>query len=116
MKEPIFFGCVGQVGHYFWTRSGRLRHDSGDDIPWGTKVDGDLTPKSTQQQSYAAIHYLDGWTALSMHDYTVDSRRNSNAAFLFPQIVDFEEALALAREHFPNMFDRLSPITLAPGG
>jgi hypothetical protein len=116
-----FFGTLEQPGHYWWeSRSGRTKRPRDRSSldprgPWGG-VDGRLTPRDTQAQSRAALHHLKGWTALALHDYTVDTRGGSNAVFVMDSEVSFERALSYAAEWFPGVVERITaaaPITLA---
>lgn len=70
------------------------------------------------QQGKAAIHHKDGWTALAIHDFTVDSRPNSNSVFLFKDALDFQGIVLAAREAFPKIMRRIEgagPIILMEG-
>lgn len=117
MDQPLYFGCWGGVGHYYW-RADRTRVsfcDTDEMGPWGLDIDGQLTPRS-MGQSAAALHHQAGWTALAMWDYTVDRRPGSNSAFLFPAELTFEHALDLVEEVFPIIYERImdaAPIRLA---
>jgi len=118
--NAYYFGCWQQSGHFLrtpdgdggchWRHADSLLRDGV--VPWGYKIDGTLTPKTTTKQGAAALHHLDGWTALACHDYTVDSRGNSNSAFVFDAVLDFDQALTAAREHFPKVVERVGPIVL----
>lgn len=109
----LFFGCWQRAGHYHWSTEGRwAKSDERTLTPWGLSVDGKLTPKATRAQGDAALHYKDGWTAVAIHDYTVDKRPGSNSVFLFPAELDFDQALATATEHFPTIVARIGLVTL----
>ncbi len=77
--------------------------------PWG-QVDCKLTPRTTKEQSAAALHYLDGWTALAMHDYSVDDRGNSNSVFLINRILDFNEMIDSIKLYFPGILSRIESV------
>src|SRR3954464_1419685 len=98
--KAYYFGCWNSVGHYTHDPKGKhvySKRGGGfypDDQPW-EKIDGMLTPgqrndqgrlvydaMSKEHQGEAALHHKDGWTALAIHDFTVDSRPNSNSVFL----------------------------------
>jgi hypothetical protein len=74
--------------------------------------DRKLMPTDTKQGN-AVVLYLNGWTALLVHDRTVDDRPNSKSAFLFPAELDFDAALAEAERLFPFIVKRVGPITSA---
>jgi hypothetical protein len=113
-----YFGCWREVGHYWWrpgpSQISWREYEQGcpTDQPWG-HLDGKLTPPS-HRQSEAALHHREGWTALAVHDYTVDSRPGSNIAFLFDATLDFDRAVKAARAEFPQVVERVeaaAPIT-----
>lgn len=100
---PVYFGCRSGLGHFFHVKGQRRRSLSATEcgLPW-PKVDQKLTPKSSTNQGDAALHHLDGWTAIAWHDYRIDSRPGSNgAAFLPTPDLTFDEAVELARATFP---------------
>lgn len=105
--EGYYFGCWHGAGHYLHDLRGSSRRVNYEQIPWGTSIDGTLTPVGTTKQSKAALWHKSGWTALSMHDYSVDTRGNSNAAFLFHAVLDAEQVLALARQYWPTIVTRI---------
>lgn len=120
-QTVVYFGCKRQVGHYLWLPNGRqpdrddavLGHNSAGPF---RRLDGTLTPRDTTSQSAAAIHHRDGWTALAMHDYTVDSRGASNSVFVMDSDVSFESAWFYAQQSFPDVVKRIcdaAPIWLA---
>jgi hypothetical protein len=97
--NQMFFGTVDHPGHYFWGPDGRmLRGWSGTPLglPWGS-IDGRLTPVSDTTQGAALLHVLDGWSALSIHDYSVDKRPGSNSTFFISE--EYHEL-----EHFLRRF------------
>lgn len=118
-----YFGCWKEAGHFFWVPGMRhLPRSVGrwyPDTPWENQIDGKLTPgkrghngrlishRPPPPQSQAALHHKDGWTALAMHDYSVDSRGASNAAFFFDEILDAGEACAKAAFTFPEVWARI---------
>jgi hypothetical protein len=116
----VYFGCWDRVGHGLHLPGGR-RPDRDDPIlglnnagPF-KRLDGTLTPRETTKQSAAAIHHRDGWTALAMHDYTVDHRGASNSAFVMDSDLSFEHAYAHALQAFPGVMKRIydaAPIRL----
>lgn len=104
---PLYFGCWRDLGHNFHTADGRSAvYRSGPPTPWGYGVEK-LPPQASKAQGDAAVHHKDGWTALAIHDYTVDSRGNSKSVFCFPEVLGFDDAWAAAREHFPTIATRV---------
>lgn len=121
--EPVYFGCWGGIGHYFRGVGGTdVEYERGrggtaavhrrPPTPWGYGVEN-LAPHSTVQGA-ALLHHKDGWTALAIDDFTVDHRGNSKSVFCFPEILDFDQASAKARELFPRIAKRLGSWELVP--
>lgn len=108
------FGCrYGQAGHFWWPRRMKGTAIGGPvGFPW-ERVDGALTPKDRARQGSAALHHLNGWTALAFHDYLIDSRPGSNTVIAVNAEVTAEDAIALALAHFPDIAERLETIDLA---
>jgi hypothetical protein len=107
-SKAFYFGCWGRVGHGYHDPSGRSA--GREATPWAYGIDGWRKPTSGQQGS-AAIAHKDGWTALDVYDYTIDSRSGSHSVFLFDVDCDFATAVALAEEFFPKLVARVGPIT-----
>ena len=109
VTRRLYFGCGRDIGHYFWG-PGMLKDLGYREIvsilPW-KHIDGVLNPKK-QVQGEAYIHHLGGWTAIAFADRSVDTRHGSNSAFFFDSRLNFTEALADARKHFPEVFARIS--------
>jgi hypothetical protein len=85
-------------------------------VPWGYSVDGSLQPlirndqggSSYAKQGEAKLHHKDGWTAIAFWDNSVDDRPGSTSTFVMEGEYDFDEALAIAKENFPSIFERYS--------
>jgi hypothetical protein len=101
-----YFGCIGESGHYLWVSDMRKSLDSIG--PWGWEIDGGLAPAGHGRELVAAIHHLNGWTAVSFWDRSVDTRSGSNSTFLVHANLGFDEIVRLARQDFPGVFKRLS--------
>lgn len=114
-----YFGCTNGIGHFLHGPEGRSI-DRPEGFPWTQHPDGGLTPGRRNErgrrvdyltkppQSDAALHIKDGWTVLSMHDYSVDSRGNSNAAFIFDREIAEADVLDAASEAWPREFARIT--------
>lgn len=112
-QTVVYFGCWREVGHYLWLPN--MRRPDRDDpvLGWNAagpfrRLDGTLTPRDTAAQSAAAIHHRDGWTALAMNDYTVDSRGKSNSVFVMDSDLSFQHAYAHALQAFPDVVKRIN--------
>lgn len=99
MPRVYYFGCVGEAGHYMHTPEPGLSHswDFMYSNPWGLSLD----------DGFKGLQYKDGWTALAMHDYTVDSRSGSNSVFIAEGNLSEAEMVKLAYEFFPTIAKRI---------
>jgi hypothetical protein len=135
--HALYFGCVGESGHYLWGSSGgrrplRLRREGQDQllgvpssirnehsgkkplVPWGLSVDGGLMPKRRPlKEGEAVLAHRDGWTALSFWDRTVDTRPGSVSVFLFNAELEFHQAVRAAMREFPTIWKRY-PFEVVP--
>jgi hypothetical protein len=114
----VYFGCLKnayvngrfamELGHgMYGVTLMSLHPDQRKDIPWDYyRVDGQLPPSNDRTQGKCVLTYRGGWTAISFWDYTGDSRGGSNSNFLIEGIFTFEDAVAIAREHFAPIFQR----------
>jgi hypothetical protein len=113
--KVFYFGCWDAIGHFLWTP---YRHSVPMvETPWGNAVDGGLCPgkrdrrgevaHEDQREGHAALHHRDGWTALAFWDRSVDTRPNSNSAFLAEGTRTLPEMMALAWSSFPAVMARL---------
>lgn len=105
-----YFGCIGRAGHYLFAAPGSPRIEY-TDTPFRHQIDGRFCPPGAQVQGRAQLTHLEGWTAISYWDRTVDARPGSNSNFLVPAYADFDQMVELATRHFPTVLARLpSPI------
>lgn len=108
--EIYYYGCYRDIGHRMLQPRSLVCSQTELEFlhanPWGVEIDGDLCPPGVQWEGQALIHHKDGWTVLAFWDRSIDSRPNSNSNFLAKGIFDFEQMLALAREHFPEVISR----------
>lgn len=122
--EPVYFGCWNSTGHFFFgvggksvtyerARGGREAVHRREPSPWGRGYEVEKLAPGTKVQGTAALHHKNGWTALAIDDFTVDSRGNSKSVFCFPEILDFDEASEKARQLFPHITKRLDSWELA---
>lgn len=115
--RAFYFGCWGdQAGHHYREPGGRMSAQAWDVVPFGTTVDGWL-PRSKRygvpldmEQPQGVVHRMvrNGWTAIGWWDRSVDSRGNSHSTFVFEGVLTTDDALARARDLFPEVFDRLT--------
>lgn len=110
VKEPLYFGCWGETGHYPFSQTLRTLSYDNHLSHWLGTHDGALTPCTRlAQQSQANLFYFRQAIALALHDFTVDDRPGSNALFLLPffNAQSTEDVVAKAREFFPQVTARI---------
>ncbi len=109
MTDTYYFDCIRQAGHYLWAS------DNGQAVStrksynfWMERLDGVLAPIGIgEKQGPTARHEMHGHTVLSFWDRSVDKRGACNSIFFVLGIMSFAEAVEMAREAFPEVFDRL---------
>jgi hypothetical protein len=111
MTEVYFFGCANHPGHFLWrSGSNHTLWDVPADWPWKgvCGLDRKYPPQNgSQPLGQATLTNHQGWTVLAMWDRSVDTRLNSNAAFIARGEHDFAAMMDLAREHFPRVLARI---------
>ena len=113
VTRRFYAGCKGQPGHFLWdNKGGRPKHQYGTEspIPWDS-WDGKLQPKGGKYGE-ALIFYKRRttdepmWTAIGFWDSTVDKRPGSCSCFFADSHLSFEDMVADAKEHWPQIFAR----------
>jgi hypothetical protein len=118
--NALYFGCSGsrQLGHFFFLpgmkKAGRYEAIAAA-LPF-ERIDGALCPPTNERRHYderqpegvAKVTRQGGWTALAFWDRSVDHRHGSNSTFFLEGDYDYEGALALARDLFPEVFARFA--------
>jgi hypothetical protein len=109
----------GTVGHWLHKTDGSNVRDN---LPfaWKRVLDAGLLPGG-EPQTEGLIYPVDflGWTVLTFWDRSGDSRPNSNSAFVIERpkgatLRTREQDLALCRERFPAVFERIKfPLVFA---
>lgn len=124
--DIFYFGCESaqREGHYLFApgmRSAREYDIPGWPWEWGA-LDGAYAPKGTgQREGEARVIHHEGWTVLAMWDRSADTRGNSNAAFVARDdtaSLSFNHMVALARENFPQVWERITsrqPVSVVRG-
>ena len=88
-------------------------HSAPPGFPWTTRsgvptMDRNEWGACYKPQGTTAMDYKDGWSVLSVADYTVDSRPNVMAIFAVHRAeVPEADMCALAAERFPTVWHRL---------
>jgi hypothetical protein len=128
MTQPkmFYFGPWDGPGHYLVNESGHsVRDKDRGTFPWnewgeGGKptIDGRLQPREPKLYSYdkgaelpqgiAALHHLDGWTALCFWDRSVDTRGACNSNYFAEGIFTFEEMVEIAKTRFVYRWNKMN--------
>ena len=127
MKPKMFyFGPWDQAGHYLFSEKGRsvYHEEERGTLPWhemgyGGKptIDGNLQPRGPKPswhregpelpQGVAALHHLNGWTALSFWDRSVDTRGACNSTYFAEGTFTFEEMVEMSKTRFSERWNRM---------
>lgn len=112
----LFYGVWPgeRVGHYMRDRDGVLVWERikiktgrpGGMYPWDPSGRG-YRCEQTEGKLWHWYHKGMGLTVLTSWDRSADARMNCAAAFVVHALVTPETALALAREAFPRVFERI---------
>jgi len=107
MATLYYHGCLGQPGHYLYRPPG-ISSSRRKLTPFGWELDGGYAPKGRQVEGRARLVHDKGWTILAFWDRTGDTRGNSNSAFLIEGEHTFDEMVAMAQEHYPKVWKRIT--------
>ena len=112
MKKLLYFGCIRQPGHY-WFSEGE------SSIPYADRpkfpIDGVYVPALDARQGAAEEHDLEDCRIIAWHDYTGDHRPNSNSALVGFGYDSVEEMLKDAEAKFPTIMKRQTkPLNFKP--
>lgn len=109
--EVYYYGCLGEVGHYWYGHT--TRHRAPADVPSeiARRIDTWLCPgiaprPTPQVEGTAALHHVEGWTALAWWDRSVDTRPGSNSVLVARGTLGVDDMLALGLAHFPEVMAR----------
>lgn len=128
MDSPkmFYFGPWDQSGHYLCDEHGRrVRLEHRGAFPWNENgvtgmpmIDGALQPRKPSEyrhskgeelpQGVAALHYLNGWTALCFWDRSVDKRGACNSNYFAEGIFTFDEMVAMAKTRFAYRWNKMA--------
>jgi len=104
--EPLYFGCNRTPGHNVWKRG--MQYSGRSELKnWFAYKDTVFAPWGKEIEGRANLFHMNGYaTILAFWDRSVDSRGQSNSAFLLPGVLDFDEAVLKAKIYFPEVFKR----------
>ncbi len=120
--DVLYFGCIGQAGHYLWRREGvdRPRMMSRDEdamvrrlggldgaLCWNSKS-GRYSHERDETEGLAFVTHREGWTALAFWDRSVDHRSACNSAFVAEGTLTFAQIIRHARLRWPEVWARFS--------
>ena len=112
--EPVWFmGCHRSVGYRLRVSTGPGHYDRGagtyhrpPDFPWES-MDREWSA-CYKPQGATGMDYKEGWSVLSVADYTIDSRPNVLVAFAVQRaMVPADEMCRLAASRYPEVWKRL---------
>jgi hypothetical protein len=115
-KRVLYFGVwrPGISGHHLYDAEGRTVSLAAVGLPISSaKLDSGLcpalegeSPAEREPEGLAAIHHIAGWTVLAFWDRSGDRRYGSHSTFVMEDTLAFEDAVALARAHYPRVWAR----------
>lgn len=111
-RDCYYLGCYRAIGHYLWGEELGAHLWDDDDAMHRIFpiIDGGLCPQvdreNQQIEGAAALHHKGGWTALAFWDRSGDHRPGSNSVFIFRGELTFDDAVARAKEKFPDVWGR----------
>jgi len=122
MKKLLYFGCIGEKGHYLWVNEHDRCHNCStlkaltgiEDVTdqFIHTIDGTFVPVVTDQGAYR-VSIVPPFTIVAWHDYTVDQRSGSNSALLGVGFNSPDEIIDEANQQFPSVMKR-QPVPLYP--
>jgi hypothetical protein len=110
MKKLYYFGCIGNVGHYFWynnsnsTDSRSIRIE-GVNMKICSYLDGNFTPADPTPGKYNDC-IIPPLRIVAWHDYSVDKRGGSNSVLVGYGYANAEEMIDDAIVKFPAVMNR----------
>lgn len=113
MKELLYFGCIGDKGHYLWSSEGYSPHvyhqlSKTFKLPehFFRSLDGMYIPTETRQQGIYRHSKIGEVQIIAWHDYSLDSRPGSNSTLIGIGFDDEKEMLDAAAAKFPSVMKR----------
>lgn len=106
-SKMFYFGPWDRPGHFLVGEHGS-HVPYKNECPWTPdQIDGILQPKDSQAEGRALLHYKDGWTALSFHDRSVDTRGGCNSTYFARGVLTFDEIVLMAKTRFAERWERM---------
>lgn len=127
MKTRMFyFGPWDSPGHYVCDENGySVAREVERILPWGHREenqhhldcclqpgcykdrDGSIEHLGPQIEGQAVLHHLNGWTAIGFWDRTIDTRPNSNSAYMAEGTFTFDEMVEMAKTRFAERWNKM---------
>lgn len=109
-KHLYYFGCIGNVGHYFWTSNAwssdsRSTRIDGVNTKILERLDGAFTPADPTEGIYNDC-VIPPLRIVAWHDYSVDKRPGSNSVLVGYGYETAEEMIDDAVVKFPSVMNR----------
>ena len=107
----FYFGCKKQAGHFLFNEQGwQASRSSEIELPFRYHIlDGGLLPAGRPEvQGEAVLVHIGSHTVVSFWDRSVDTRGGCNSSFVIPSHVDFSTAIAISKERFPWVWERIN--------
>lgn len=124
--KMFYFGPWDRPGHYLFDERGySVRNSDRGGLPWHETgycnkpmIDGHLQPRGPKSYPYdkgtelpqgvAALHHLNGWTALSFWDRSVDARGGCNSTYFAEGNFTFKEMVELSSTRFAYRWNKMA--------
>lgn len=121
----FYFGPWDEAGHYFFDERGRsVREDREVGFPFGHErgkvaVDCRLQPgcpdpndrlgrkTRPEVEGEAALHHIQGWTALCFWDRSVDTRGACNSNYFAEGEFTFDQMVEMAKTRFAHRWNKM---------
>lgn len=107
--EPLYYGRWGAAshrGHDLYRRGGVSVRSEHYPFPLSMLDGGFLPPGEDQDEGRAYLTHAVDWTVLAFWDRSSDHRPGSHSTYVLPGELNFEQATALARESFQEMWTK----------
>lgn len=111
MTNCYYFGVMKHAGHFLYCGNHTIHERYlPEDFPVNVRaLDGALLPPQLpQDEGRAELIHLNGWTVLTFWDRSADRRGRSSSTFIILGVVDFSEAVSIAKEYYPQVWSRFT--------
>lgn len=130
--EVYYFGCLGEVGHFFHIKRGmRAGHDGDLEFELGQHLRGldgahcwngrgrdgrrSYSSERDETEGLAIVRHhagtprsMDGWTTLAFWDRSIDRRGASNSLFITRGHLSFAQIVRASKHQWPQVWARFT--------